>query len=99
VRRPPWIESGDNVAQHLKPVDPVGTVRLCVELCRRTDGRETHWSVVASLPGREGAAIYRWTGERGYLTESQLRDMVGRLSKVVTNCVLLTDGLQQELPM
>ena len=85
--------------RHLDEVRPTGSVRLCVELCRRLDGRCAQWALVASLPGREGAAIYRWDNHSGRLNTSQVADICGRLEKLVTAAITIHDGMQEELPL
>lgn len=84
---------------HLSEVPPVGSPKLCIELCRRMDGGTAHWALVVSLPGREGAAIYRWRNNNARLSAGQLLDIQERLAQVCTAAVTIHDGIQEELPL
>lgn len=75
----------------------VGRFRLCVELCSFASETGVHWTIIASLPGRETAYKRRWHGSSGRLNESQLEDMQAFVGQLVDNAVTMIDGSQQSL--
>jgi hypothetical protein len=86
------------MAKEVANDDRVGRVRLVLELCSRPSGNDVLWSVVASLPGRESEARYRWRGKDGRVDDGQLEDIQATIGSLVAACVLLIDGAQQQLP-
>lgn len=80
-----------------RSTDSVGPVRLTLELCRRLDSGNACWTLVASIPGRESVALYRYDGRGGRLTESQLRDLSTTVANLAETAVITVDGSQQEL--
>lgn len=78
---------------------PVGDVRLCLELCRRLDGLDPVWTVVASIPGRETVSRRSWKVIGRTLNEKQLEDVVAFVGRAVSDATLLIDGVQGQLPV
>jgi hypothetical protein len=67
-------------------------VYLVVELARSRTPDLGGWTVLASIPGREGTLSYQWLTPTGLLSEGQLADVAHRLVSLVDDAVFVVDG-------
>lgn len=76
---------------------PFGRVHLVIELAHLLHDGEAVWSVVASLPGREGTLTRRWRADGPRMTFRNMQDLTATVQLWIANAIVCKDGVQQEL--
>jgi hypothetical protein len=96
----PVRKKGDITVKKTSQVQkPVGDPFVCFELCFLKAGNARELVLLASIAGRDGSAVYRWT-LNGYLpTAAQVTEMVSTMSDLATSGTILFLGQQEVLPL
>lgn len=78
----------------MKYEDYIGHTFAVYELALVQDNQGCRVSVVASVPGREGAFTRTWKNTSGALSPAQLNDITAFVSRCVGDAIILKAGVQ-----
>jgi hypothetical protein len=84
-------------AKASKPVR-IGRVLCTIELCQGVSAIDPRFSVVVTLPGREGAFTKSWGHVHRTMDEQEVTDMMVWIQRTVANAIVIDNGVQEVLP-
>jgi len=76
---------------------PLGKVICCLELAWHSERGSDAYSLIISIPGRDGTFVRTWKTLQQLLDDEQVADVEITVSKSVVEAILLHGGIQQAL--
>ena len=73
---------------------PLGRTVLVLELCEYTTGGEQRFSIVASVPGRDGTYVQHWQAHNGAVDDATATDILARVDRWVIDAFFSLGGIQ-----
>ena len=87
-----------NRDNHSRPIRASASV-CCLELLKGRGKEEPRFTLVCSLPGREGAFSKSWGRPQMLMDEHEVTDMLTWIQRTVAQAIVLDSGVQEQLKM